>query len=204
MAPLNSAPPPPEFVATTGGAGDEQPVMEREGGDVAMPDVIVPPPPPTGGTQDEQPAAPPVPPAGDVVVTDLIPEVRTPARRHMEKAASAPRPQAVGTASSSAPDTEVTSATPVGWIHGGGTGALNQASLDVQAKLRAEGEALRRCNEAYLESRTAIHVSCPWLSSSNNLFLLLLWGRASAPTGCSPQVSGRLLSRRSGTLTCKH
>ena len=36
------------------------------------------------------------------------------------------------------------------------------------------------------------------------LFALLpcfsLWGRASAPTGCSPRVSGRLLSRRLGTL----
>ena len=26
-----------------------------------------------------------------------------------------------------------------------------------------------------------------------------LWGRASAPTGCSPRVLGRLLSRRPGT-----
>ena len=64
--------------------------MEREGGDVARPDVIMSPPPPTGGMQDEQPAAPPVPPAGDVVVTDLTPEVRTPTRHRLAKAVSAP------------------------------------------------------------------------------------------------------------------
>lgn len=48
---------------------------------------------------------------------------------------------------------------PIGWIHGGRTGALNQVSLDVQAKLPAEAEALKRCNEAFLESRAAISVS---------------------------------------------
>ena len=159
MTPLNSAPPPPEFVVTTGVAGDEQPVMEREDGDVAMPDVIVPPPPPTGGPQDEQPAALLVPPAGDVVVTDLTPEVRTPSRHRLAKAASAPRPLEAGAASSSVPNTEATSAAPAGWVRGGGTRALNQAALDVQAKLRAEAEALKRCNEAFLDSRAAIRVS---------------------------------------------
>ena len=73
-----------------------------------------------------------------------------------------PRPQEVGATSSSVPDTEATSATPVGWIHGGGTSALNLASLYVQAKLRAEAKDLRRCNEAFLESRAAIRVSFPY------------------------------------------
>ena len=62
-----------------------------------------------------------------------------------------------------------TSAAPVGWVHGGGTGALNQASLAVQAKLRVQAEVLKRCNEAYLESRTAIRVSCLWV------FLLMIF-----------------------------
>lgn len=92
VTPLNTAPPPPDFEATTGGAGDDHPIREREGGDVAMPDVFMPPPPPlASGTQDEQPAAPLVPPVEDAVVTDLIPEVHTPACRRLEKAASAPR-----------------------------------------------------------------------------------------------------------------
>ena len=103
------------------------------------------------------------------MVTDLILAVRQPARRRLEKAASAPRPQEIGATSSSAPDTEATNAAPVGWVYGGGTGALNQASLAVQAKLRAEAEALKRCNGAYLESRTAIRVSCLLVFSSNDL-----------------------------------
>lgn len=159
VTPLNTAPPPPEFEATTGGAGDEHPVMEREGSDVAMPDSFVPPPPPTSETRVEQPAEPPVLPAENVVVTDLTPQVRTPVRRHLEKAASAPRPLETGAMSSSVPDTEASSTAPTGWVRGGGTGTLNQAPLDIQAKLRAEVEALRRCNEAFLDSRVAIRVS---------------------------------------------
>ena len=85
-----------------------------------------------------------MPPAENVVVTDLTPQVRTPAHGRLEKAASAPRPLEAGATSSSVPDTEATIAAPVGWIRGGGMGALNQASLDVQAKLRAEAEALKR------------------------------------------------------------
>ena len=178
MTPLDTAPPPPDFEATAGGAGGDHPIQEQGGSDVAMPDVFVlpplPPPPPASEPWDEQPVAPPV---VSTVVTDLIPTIRLPARRRLEKAASAPRPQAVGTASSSAPDTEATSAAPVGWIHGGGTGALNQASLDVQAKLRAEAVALKRCNEAYLESRTAIRVSCLWVSSSDDPLASLVGAR---------------------------
>jgi len=172
VAPLNTAPPPPEFEATARGAGGDYPIREREGDDVAMADVFVLPPPPTppppaSEPRDEQPVASPVPPVENTVVTILVPTVHIPTRRHLEKAASAPCPQELGATSSSIPDTEATSAAPVGWIHGGGTSALNQASLDVQAKLRVEAEALKRCNEAYLESCTTIQVSCLWVVSFN-------------------------------------
>ena len=126
---------------------------------MAMPDVIVPPPPPTGGAQDGQPATLSVPPAMNEVVTDLTPQVRTPVHRRLEKAASAPRPLETGATSSSVPDTEASSTAPTGWVRGGGMGALNQEALNVQAKLRAEADALKRCNEAFLESRAAICVS---------------------------------------------
>lgn len=99
MMPLNTTPPPPEFEATTGGTGNEHPVMEREGSDVAMPDVFVSSPPPTGETRVEHPAEPPVPPAENVVLTDLIPQVRTTTCRRLEKAASAPQPLENGAAS---------------------------------------------------------------------------------------------------------
>ena len=141
-----------------------------------MPNIFVPPrppppppPPPANEPRDEQPVAPPVPPVETTVATVLVPAVRIPTRRYLEKAASAPRPQEIGASSSSALDTEATSAAPVGWVRGGGTGALNEASLDVQAKLRAEAVALKRCNEAYLESRTAIRVSRLLVFSPNVL-----------------------------------
>ena len=132
--------------------------MEREGGDVAMPDVIVPPPPPSGSAQGEQQVDPPVPPTANEVATGLTLEVGTPTRRRPTKAASAPRPLEVGAATSSIPDTEVTRAVPTGWVRGGGTGPLNKAILDVQAKLRAEADAVKHCNQAFLESREAIRV----------------------------------------------
>nr|XP_040258112.1 fibrous sheath CABYR-binding protein-like [Aegilops tauschii subsp. strangulata] len=149
VVPLSSAPPPPDFVASTGGAGDEHSIMEREGGDVAMPDVVVPPPPPSVGARDKPPADLPVPPAGNEMVTGLTPEARTPSRRRPAMATSAPRPQEAVTASSSIPDAEATSAAPACWTP-------NRAILDVQAKLRAEADALKSCNKAFLESRTAI------------------------------------------------
>ena len=37
-------------------------------------------------------------------------------------------------------------------------GPLNRALLDVQAKLRAEGDALQSCTKAFLASRAAIRV----------------------------------------------
>ena len=132
--------------------------MERDSGDVAMPDVIVPRPPPSEEARDKQPADPPVPPAGNEMVMGPTLEVRTPLRRRLAKAASAPCPLEADTASSSIPDTEATSAAPTGWVRGGGTGPLNKAILDVQAKLRAEADALKHCNKAFLESREAIRV----------------------------------------------
>ena len=89
------------------------------------------------------------------MVTGLTPEVRTPSRRRPAMATSAPRPQEAVTASSSIPDAEATSAVPADWVRGGGTGPLNQAILDVQGKLRAEADTLKRCNQAFLESRAA-------------------------------------------------
>ena len=76
-------------------------------------------------------------------------------------------------------------------------GPLNWALLDVQAKLRAEGDAINECTKAYLASRTAIRVRILYLLC---FLVFSLWGRASAPSGCSPRVSGRLLSSRLGTL----
>ena len=73
-------------------------------------------------------------------------------RRWPAKAASAPHPLEVGAVSSSILDTEVTSATPAAWVRGGGTTHLNKAVLEVQAKLRAEADALKRCNKVFLES----------------------------------------------------
>nr|XP_040258299.1 SH3 domain-binding protein 1-like [Aegilops tauschii subsp. strangulata] len=130
--------------------------MEREGGDVFMPDVAVPPPPPSRGARDKQPAAPPAPPAGNEVVTGPTLEAHTPTRRRLTKATSAPRPLEASAASSSIPDAEATSAAPADWVRGGRTGALNQAVLDVQAKLRAEADALKQCKKAFLDSRAAI------------------------------------------------
>ena len=98
VAPLNTAPPPPDFEATTGGAGGDYAIREREGVHVAMPDVFVPPPPPPPSPpatepRDEPPVALPVPPVGNTVVKVLVPVVRLPTRRLLEKAASALQPQ---------------------------------------------------------------------------------------------------------------
>ncbi|XP_044452717.1 uncharacterized protein [Triticum aestivum] len=130
--------------------------METEGGDAAIPDVIVPQRPPSEEARDKQPADPPVPPAGNEMVTGPTPRTRTPLCRRPAKAASAPRPLEVGTASSSILDTEATSTAPAGWARRGGTTHLNKAVLEVQAKLRAEADALKHCNKAFLESREAI------------------------------------------------
>ena len=125
-----------------------------------MPDVIVlpPPPPPSGSTQGKQLADPPVPPTEDEAVARLLLQVGSPTRRRLEKATSAPRPLETGTASSAIPDVEATSVAPIGWVRGGGTGPLNQALLDVQTKLRAEGDAIQNCTKAYLGSRAAVRV----------------------------------------------
>nr|XP_040251978.1 uncharacterized protein LOC120968995 [Aegilops tauschii subsp. strangulata] len=166
IIPPNSAPPPPEFVAPTGGAGDEHPIMERDGGDVVMPDAAVPPPPPSGDARDKQPTDAPVPPAGDEMVTGPTLEVRTPSRRRFAKAALVPCPLEAGATSSSIPYAEASSAAPVEWVRGGGTGPLNQAILDVQGQHRAEADALKWCNQAFLESRAAVRRPMPPCSSS--------------------------------------
>ena len=134
--------------------------MEREGGDPSTPDMNVPPPPlpASEGAQGKQPADPPVPSTEDEAVARLLLQVGSPTRRRLEKATSAPRPLEAGTASSAAPDAEATSAAPVGWVRGGGTGSMNRALLDVQAKLRAEGDALQSCTKAFLASRAAVRV----------------------------------------------
>ena len=86
------------------------------------------------------------------------PEAHTPAHRRLTKAVSVPRSLETGAASLSIPDTEATSAAPTGWMRVGGTGPLNKAMLDVQAELRAEADAIKNCNKAYLASREAIQV----------------------------------------------
>nr|XP_020170018.1 chromosome partition protein Smc-like [Aegilops tauschii subsp. strangulata] len=155
VVPLRSAPPPPEFRAPTGGAGGQHSAMERESGDVVPSMVIVLPSAPVGESRDKQPADLPAPPIGREVAAPT-PRVRAPLRRRLVKAASLPRPPGVSTASSSIPNAEASSAVPVGWVRGGGTGPLNTAILDVQAKLQAEADALKRCNNAFLESRGVV------------------------------------------------
>ena len=66
------------------------------------------------------------------------PEALTPTHRLLAKAPSVPRPLEAGAESSSIPDAEATNTAPAEWVREGGTGALNKAILDVQARLRAE------------------------------------------------------------------
>ena len=198
VPPLSSAPPPPEFTGQTGEAGTEKPVVEKESSEASMSDTLVPPPPPpppSGRPHGKQPAGPSELPVTDEAEARLLLQVASPVRCRLERATSAPRPRETGAASSATLDVEATSTTPTGWLHGGGTEPLNQALLDVQAKLRAEGDALQTCTRAHLAARTTVRVRFLLLFDS----CFSLWGRASAPTGCSPRVSGRLLSRRLGT-----
>ena len=117
-------------------------------------------------------------------VARLLLQVGSPTRRCLEKVTSAPRPLETGTASSVIPYAEATSAAPIGWVRGGGMGPLNLALLDVQMKLRAEGDAIQNCTKAYLASRAAIRVCfllCP-------CFLVPLCGGAPAhPLGVVPE-----------------
>nr|XP_020148351.2 translation initiation factor IF-2-like [Aegilops tauschii subsp. strangulata] len=138
ITPLCSAPPAPEFSAPAGGAGDKKSIGEREGGDVVLPELEVPPRPPTADAQSSQPAAPLVTPVGGELVMGSGPTSRTPVRRRVEKAASAPRPMEVRSASSSAPEADSTSVAPTEWVHGGGTSALIKAAQDVQANFKAK------------------------------------------------------------------
>ena len=99
-----------------------------------------------------------MPPTEDKAMARLLLQVGSPTRSHLEKATSAPRPLETGTASSAILDAEAMSAEPIGWVRGGGTGPLNQALLDVQTKLRAEGDAIQNCTKAHLASRAAVRV----------------------------------------------
>ena len=118
----------------------------------------------------------------DEAETRLLLQVASLVRRCLERATSVPRPWETGMAGSASLDTEATSAAPTGWVRGGGTGPLNELLLEVQAKLRAEGDALQACTRAHLAARSAVRVSF----FSFGLLFVFLWGRASAPTGCSP------------------
>ena len=80
----------------------------------------------------------------------LLLQVASPVRRRLERATLAPRPWETGVAGSASLDAEATSVAPTGWVRGGGTGPLNQLLLEVQAKLRAEGDALQACTRAHL------------------------------------------------------
>ena len=130
--------------------------MEKDGGEASASGTTTPPPPPP--PHGKQPAGPPVPPAEDEAVARLLLQVASPARRRLAKAVSAPRSLEAGAASSSIPDADASSAATTGWVRGGGDGPLNQALLDVQAKMRAEGEAIQSCTRVHLASRASIRV----------------------------------------------
>jgi len=178
VVPLNSAPPPPKFTGQTGEDGGEHPIVERDRGEASASGTASPPPPPP--PHGKQPAGPPMPPTEEEAVARLLLQVASPARRRLEKAVSAPRPLEAGAASSAIPDAEATSAVPTWWVQGGGDGLLNQALLDVQAKLRAEGEAIQGCTRAHLASRASIRVRFSFLTLS---LLVLLCGGASCCAG---------------------
>nr|XP_020168930.1 enolase-phosphatase E1-like [Aegilops tauschii subsp. strangulata] len=156
VTPLRSAPPAPEFSAPAGGAGDEQPIREREGSDAILPEMEAPPQPPTADAQGSQPAAPSGQSAGGELVVGSVPTIRTPVRRRVEKAASAPRPVEVVSASSSAQEAEATSAAPTEWVSGGGTSALIKAAQYVQADFKAEAAALSQCMKAFVKTRATV------------------------------------------------
>ena len=186
VIPLSSVPPPPEFTGQTGEAGTENPVVDKESGEASMSDTLVPPPPPpplSGRAHGEQPAGPPVPPTADESEARLLLQVASLVCRRLEMATSAPRPRETSAASSAIPDAEATSAAPVGWLRGGGTGPLNQALLDVQAKLRAKGDALENCTKAHLAARTVVRVCFPLFL----IFVFLCGGAPAHPLGVVPE-----------------
>jgi hypothetical protein len=104
VIPLCAAPPAPEIPAPTGGAGDDQLVMERGEGDAIVSGAEVPPRAPTAEARSNRHDAPPAPQVGSELAVGATPTVRPSARRRAAKAASAPRAQEIGAASSLAPD----------------------------------------------------------------------------------------------------
>ena len=151
-----------------------------------MSDNLVPPPPPptpSGRPHGKQPVGQSEPPVMDEAEARLLLQVASPVHRRLERATSAPRPRETGAVSSATLDAEATSAAPTRWVRGGGTGPLNQLLLEVQAKLRAEGDALQACTRAHLIARTAVLVSF-----FSFLILVFLCGGAPAhPLGVVPE-----------------
>ena len=119
----------------TGGAGNDQPVMEREGGDAVIPRTEASQQTPAAEAQGSRPDAPSAPRVSGELVVGATPVVRTPTRRRVTKATSAPRPQEVGASSSSAPEAEATSAVPREWTSGGGTSVLNKVAHEAHSLL---------------------------------------------------------------------
>ena len=102
--------------------------MERERGDAVIPRTEASQQTPATEAQGSRPDALSAPRVSGELVVGVTPVFRTPMRRHVTKATSAPRPQEVGASSSSAPEAEATSAVPREWTSGGGMGVLNKAA----------------------------------------------------------------------------
>jgi hypothetical protein len=158
VIPLRTVPPAPENPALTRGASNDQPAVDRRGGDAIVPRAEVPPQALTAEARGSQSDVPPAPPVSGELVLGATPVVCPLGHRRAAKAASMPRAQETGAASSSTPDAEATSAVLPEWTPGGGMGVLNKAAQDVQAQLQAQGTAFQQYTKAFLATRTAVRV----------------------------------------------